>query len=176
MAVELFINLKHLTFSRPITNNIEGDIPISVLQVSIWGALGTGAVAIISSLFTRSVIHQTSLKALAPDVLKVNLISCATCTVFASYIIYKLWKEKFLGEREGREARIDMNRQLAFLSKAVFISSALGTGAAIIARDFLNSPQRAKALADYSIQPLLWISITTLAIRLFHASQKIKGK
>jgi hypothetical protein len=161
--------LVNLTFSRPIANNIEGDSPINVLQVSIWGALGTGAAAIIFALFERRVIQQASLKALASDVLKVSLISCATCTVIVSYIVFKLWREIPLSER----ARIDTNRQLIFLEKAVFISSALGTGVAIIARDFLNSPQSVEALADYSLQPLLWICVTTLAVKVFHHFQKI---
>ncbi len=176
MAIEVLGGLLHLTFSRPTQKYLEGDVPYSVLQVSIWGTLGTGAVAIISALFKRGVIQQASLKALAPDVLKASLICCATCTVIACYIIYKMIKADTAapGNQDQLDAKQAVNRHLLFLEKAVSISGALGTGVAILARDFLNTSQSVKGLADHSIQPLLWISVTTLAFRLFHVSQKIK--
>jgi len=49
---------------------------------------------------------------------------------------------------------------------------AITVAASILARDFFNPNQMIKSLAERSIHPILWIGITSMAIRIFHSYQQ----
>jgi hypothetical protein len=156
MAVRLFTDLKDLTFSRWTRPNDPQQLASSVLKFSIWSALGTGCVASVSAIFNRIVIERN---AFAPSILKASLTSCATFTVFAAYIIYRLLQmpdEPTPNERRTFNQKV--NADIAFLEIGA-ITACAAISPAI------------KTLSGYSIHPLFWIGMTMAATRLFHAYQ-----
>lgn len=89
MAVKLFNELKSLTFSGLETPKCYQSISRNLSRVSIWGALGSGSAALVSCIFNRSPVQESSWKAYAPYIFKASLASCATFVFFAAFLGYK---------------------------------------------------------------------------------------
>ncbi len=163
--VQLLNQVKELTFSPFKRPENRGDVLNNVFKFSIWGALGTGCAAGVSALFSRNMVERNTL---APSILKASLTSCATFTFFAAYIIYRCLQipDKSTPD-ETRLFNQKVNTDIAFLE-----IGAITIVAAILAHDFLNQNQIIESLAERSIHPLLWIGMTMVATRIFHAYQQ----
>jgi hypothetical protein len=81
MAIKLLTLVKNATFSGLETPKNYGEIVNNLLRVSIWGSVGSGTVALVSFLFSRSIVQEGSWKVFAPSILQASLASCGTCTL-----------------------------------------------------------------------------------------------
>ncbi len=170
MAIELLNALTHMTFSGLKAPKIEGDVVNNLLRVSIWGAVGSGATALVSFIFGRSLVQEGTWKALAPHIFKASLVSCATFTLFAAFLSCKLWQMHKTG-KTAASIRI-LNVQVYFLENRLITVSSIGGIAAALVSSRLNLNQGIKSLAERCLFPLMWEALTTCAIAIFHDYQQ----
>ena len=174
MAVKLFNELKSLTLSGLEAPKCYRSISQNLFRVSIWGTLGSSSTAIVSFIYNRSLMQESSLRAYAPYVFKASLASCGTFTLFAAVLSYKIWQISKNKETEASYKKL--NDQVWSLENTLaYGSTALNLIATFVYNFHPN--QVIKSLAARSVNPLIWIEISTVVIGVFHAHQvKQKGK
>jgi hypothetical protein len=172
MAIKLLTTLKDLTLSGLETPKSCHCLSRNLARVSIWGALGSGATALASSVFNRSLVQEGSWKEFAPYVFNASLASCGTFILFAAFLNYRLWQ--ISTSEDEKKAACKLNAQVISLETGLGCASSIVGFVAVLVRDYLNPTQVIKSLAERSIQPLMGIALTTFAIVLFHDYQQNK--
>jgi hypothetical protein len=168
MAIKLLTTLKDLTLSGLEAPKSCHCLSRNLARVSIWGALGSGAIALASSVFSRSLVQEGSWKEFAPYVFKVSLASCGTFTLFAVFLCYRLWQISTAEDKKKAACTCKLNAQVISLEQGLVYASSIVGLVAVLVRDFLNPNQMTKSLAERSVQSLMGIALTNVAIIIFH--------
>src|SRR5580692_8437106 len=129
MTARLVFLLERMTFSDLEMPKDYHCLSRNLLRVSIWGALGSGSAALVSFIFSRSLVQEGSWKEFAPYVFKASLASCATFTLFAAFLSYR-FRQMFITQAttesttEERAAFvIKLNNQVVFLEAGLAVAS-----------------------------------------------------
>ncbi len=174
MAVKLLTDLKDFTLSGLETlSNIDlcfrpSKLTMNLIRVSIWGALGSGAAMLASSIFTRSIMQEGSWKALAPPVFKTSLTSCGIFTAVAAYLIYKC----VTYPRDTDDIAPALNERVSLFAGCSAMIGLMGATAGALASKFLNPTSGINSFAKHSFYPLVGLGITGSILWLFHRRQK----
>jgi hypothetical protein len=132
MTVELFTNLTKIAFSGLDAHSDSGYFhPVTVtrnlFRVSAWGTISSGATALASFIFSKTLTQEGIWKTIAPHVFDASLISCGTFAAFASYSVYIAVTEKSDYTDETAKA---LNGRVSSLAKKAAMVGYLGTIAA----------------------------------------------
>jgi hypothetical protein len=173
MAIDLFTGLKHVIFSgleahsnsNPFPQNI---VAQNILRVSAWGTLGSGAAALASSIFSKTLMQESSWKALAPHVFKASVTSCLTFLAVISCIVYKAVTQD-LNAPDDSDAKA-LNDRVSLGAKISALVGFFGAAAAF-ASEFATSNTQVSSVAKYSLSPLLGLGTAGFILGFFHHRQ-----
>jgi hypothetical protein len=167
--IDRFREVKKLTFSpMNVTVNQEA-LHKNILRLSFWNILGTGSIAIISGIFSRGLLQQSSWSAFAPYVFRASLASCGTGALVAAFLLYKT--ANIQASKVNRRFFLRLNNQTARLENIFSLYNLAWAAAAIFAKSHFKESHSIGLIAKDLIHSFLWTCATGLVIRAFHKYQ-----
>jgi len=166
MAIDLLTSLKSLTFSQLTEPKIPFVITQNLVRVSIWGTVGSGATALVSFIFNRSLVQESTWKAFAPYVFKASLFSCTTFALVVAYCSKGIMKNRPIDSEFDKQLHL----RVSLFAKGSTLVGLIGATAAFALR-FVTPNSLIGSLANRSLSPLLGIGTAGSVLWLFLNSQ-----
>jgi hypothetical protein len=165
MAIKALTKVTTLTFSGLETPQHHHAMAQNLIRVSICGALSSGSAALVSFIFSRSLVQEGSWKAFAPHVFKASAYTCATFAIVVAFSFCIIATGRILGE--------PLNDRVSLFAKGYARIGLIGAAAAGAVKCVISNTH-VSSLAKHSLYPLLGMGIAGSVLWIFHSWQNIQ--
>ena len=161
MAMQALNLLKNVALSGLETPQDQIDLSNNIGRVLVWGGLSSGATALASFIFSRSLVQAGSWKEFVPYVFKASLTSCVAYAAVGAYALYRMATND-----DADYVAESFNERVSLFAKGSTLIGLAGAGAAWAAKSATSNVQIG-SLAKHSFSPFLGLGAVGSVLWLF---------